>query len=219
MFETISKEEFIKQIKDVVDNAEQDESTIKTIIVGLNELFKLSINDEKLSLPTYNNLPISETTSQMKEIINLWNRFIEANDNNLSNNDVDINEYNLCEVIERVNKRRYHYIVFHNINELSEIKETALLCYWIVKLKPFTILNKNSPLRNSPNEYFALYLILSILQYLTFNKSKQSFQKPSDAFLKDLIYILKYRELSKEAMILLVSSIAQCYGITIDNWI
>lgn len=209
-------------IKEVLNNItialEDETSSLKTTSIELHKL--LDIIDEKntVSLPKYKDLSIEETKNGLNRIVNLWNAFVNSNDKNLDKSNIDINERNLSEVIERVNKRKYHYDIYHNMNELSEIREIALLCYWIAKLKPFTVLDNNSPLRNSANEFFCVYLIMAIIEYLT-EKAGKEFEMPSDSLIKDTVYVLKYRDLSKEAIILYVSSIAQNYGITIDRFI
>lgn len=218
--ESLTNEDIKRVLQDTVDSLDKEDTSIKSIVVELHRIIDIIEEDtsSRVSLPQYKCLPIEELKNQINRIENLWVSFIKSNDPDLALEDVDINEDNLYEVIERVNKRKHHYRIFHNIEELSEIRETALLCFWILKLKPFTVLKKDSPIRNSENEYFSMYLILAILQYLT-KKLGKEFEKPSDSFIKDAIYIFKYRELSKEAMILFVSSIAQDYGITIDSWV
>lgn len=209
-------------IKEVLNNIttmlEDENSSLKTTSIELHKLLDIIDENNNVPLPKYKDLSIEETKNGLNRIINLWNAFVNSNDSNLDKSNIDINERNLSEVIERVNKRKYHYDIYHNMNELSEIREIALLCYWIAKLKPFTVLDNSSPLRNSANEFFCVYLIMAIIEYLT-EKAGKEFEMPSDSLIKDTVYVLKYRDLSKEAIILYVSSIAQNYGITIDRFI
>ena len=218
MSNNISNFDVQQVLNDISDSLKDEKYTLKSVAIELHKLLDIIEENNCVSLPKYKDLSIEETNKQVQRIINLWNAFVNSNDNNLDANDVDINKRNLVEIVERVNKRKYHYDIYHNMNELSETREVALLCYWIVKLKPFTVLDENSSLRNSANEYFSVYLIMSILEYLT-NKANNSFEMPTDSLIKDTVYILKYRDLSKEAMILFVSSIAQSYGISIDSYI
>ena len=218
MSESLSKDTIISTLTNILTELENDKSTVKDVIVSLNKVVQLSQKDNPISFPQYADLSVDEAKTQVNKMIGLWNSFVRMNDPTLGNDQVDVNKRNLFEIVERVNKRKYHYYIYHNMSELSEVRETALLCFWIIKLKPFTVLNENSKLRDSANEYFSVYLILSILQFLTLRLGKE-FEIPSDSFIKDTVYILKYREMSKEAMILFVSSIAQNYGITIDSWL
>lgn len=209
----------IKKVLNNITNSLDDENySIKNASIELHKLLDIIEENNKIPLPKYEDLSIEETKKNLDRIINLWNAFVNSNDGNLDESNIDINERNLSEVIERVNKRRYHYDIYHNMSELSEIREIALLCYWIVKLKPFTVLDNQSPLRNSANEFFCVYLIMAIIEYLT-EKAEKPFEMPSNSLIKDTVYILKYRDLSKEAIILFVSTIAQNYGIDIDSFI
>lgn len=218
MNNTVSNSD-VKKILNNITNSLNDESySIKNASIELHKLLDIIEENNNISIPKYKDLSIEETKKSLNRIVNLWNAFVNSNDNNLDKSNIDINERNLAEVIERINKRRYHYDIYHNMSELSEIREIALLCYWIVKLKPFTVLDNKSPLRNSANEFFCVYLIMAIIEYLT-EKAGKPFEMPSNSLIKDTVYILKYRDLSKEAIILYVSSIAQNYGITIDSFI
>jgi len=192
--------------------------SLKAAIIDLDKIVKVAQEKANISLPKYTDLSLEETNDKVQEIIYLWNCFVNANDPDLKENDVDINKRNIMEVVERINKRKYHYDIYHNMHELSEIRETALLCYWLLKLKPFTVLKEDSKIRDKTNEYFCIYNILSIIEYLT-KKAGKDFKMPEGSFIKDAVYIFKYRDLSKEAMILFVSSLAQNYGISIDSYL
>jgi len=51
--------------------------------------------------------------------------------------DVGVCDRTVDEVIERVRKRTLYFYVYHGIKELGDLKESALYCYWILKLQPF----------------------------------------------------------------------------------
>ena len=55
-----------------------------------------------------------------------------------------------------MHKRKHYFKIFHNEMITSEYKETALYCYWILKLRPLWIdpSNKSS---ERINEKFALH--------------------------------------------------------------
>ncbi|GBU20210.1 hypothetical protein R80B4_00086 [Fibrobacteres bacterium R8-0-B4] len=40
-------------------------------------------------------------------------------------------------VIEQVRKQALYFYIYHGIEELGDLKEAALYCYWILKLQPF----------------------------------------------------------------------------------
>ena len=77
-----------------------------------------------------------------------------------------ISFFTLIDIIVRVDKRKAYYHCFHGM-EINECKEAALYAYWIIKLRPFTITDKNY--KNNVdacmvNESFAIFLIGLILE-------------------------------------------------------
>lgn len=54
----------------------------------------------------------------------------------------------VVEVIEQVRKRALYFYVYYGIEELGDLKVSALYCYWILKLQPF-YWNKRH--ENNPN--------------------------------------------------------------------
>lgn len=189
------------------------------MLIAKDDVDETIIDDIQKLLP--NKCP-SISNEDLAEGVNLlqvsFSRFMLVEDPNLKSEDVDVNTRNLAELVSRVYKRMEYYRYFHNITEVSELKRTALIAFWLIKLKPFTVLCNDSPIRISPNEKFALNLILAEIQYLLEEKGKK-FDFPEQCFIQDTLYAFKYRDLTKEALILFVDSIAKAYGITIDSWI
>lgn len=144
-----------------------------------------------------------------------WYYFLQRNDPTLGDNEIFINEYNLMEVVERVSKRKYYYKVFHGIEHLSEFKELALICFWICKLKPFVVLNPKSPLCASANELFVIHLIISLLEAC--KDHAVNFHYPDEITLKDIVYGLKYQDLTKEALIHYMECLALACGVKIHE--
>lgn len=75
-----------------------------------------------------------------------------------------INSYALIDAIVRVDKRKAYFYCFHNM-DINENKEVALYAYWIIKFKPFVILdNRYNDEKSSSyiNELFATYIIKRI---------------------------------------------------------
>lgn len=52
---------------------------------------------------------------------------------------VKVDMRTLKDIIVRVHKRKHYFKIFHNEMITSEYKETALYCYWILKLRPLWI--------------------------------------------------------------------------------
>jgi len=63
-----------------------------------------------------------------------------------------------------VEKREGYFVVFHKGTQINEIKQAALVAYWIIKFKPFMI-DSDEPNRmhrySRINEGFAFFYILS----------------------------------------------------------
>lgn len=163
----------------------------------------------------YRELSEAENKAQRDLIMSSWKHFIESNDSSLSEHDVFINEYNLLEVVERVSKRKYYYKVFHGIEHLSEFKEVALLCFWICKLKPFVVLNPESLLCASTNELFSIYLVECLLTAC--KKYSTNFHYPDQITIKNIVYSLKYQDLTKEALIQYMECLALACGVDVHK--
>ena len=83
----------------------------------------------------------------------------------------------------------------------SEYKETALYCYWFLKLRPLWIdpANKSS---DRINETFALHLYISLLK-----KSTEGFPERDGInrlHIRELLYSFRFRDITKESMILML---------------
>lgn len=204
--------ELLELAKSILDNSDWNEKEkVEYFVSAFSEV------QEEGKCPEISVSDLREGLETLKE--SFWD-FVEVEDKGLLNNKslVDINEKNLAEVVSRTYKRKMYYRYFHNINKASELKEVALNSFWIIKLKPFTVLDNNSCLRLSVNEKFALNLILSQIRYLLGTKNIK-FKMPDECFIQDTLYSFKYRDLTKEAIILFVDCLAGSYGITIDSWI
>ena len=212
-----SREEYIDALRAIT---EDEDLSAQDIIRRLGLLIPSESRNDKCP-----DVPSEYLQEGLDLLIDSFWDFVKVEDSALwttgqleGSKEVDINLRNLSEVVSRTYKRKEYYRYFHNISKVSELKETALTCFWLIKLKPFTVLNNDSPLRLSANEKFSLNLILSQIKYFLDLKGKE-FKMPDKSFIQDALYSFKYRDLSKEAMILFVDSLANAYGITIDSWL
>ena len=55
--------------------------------------------------------------------------------------DLAINGRILGDIIVRVDKRSDYFLIFHEQTHISEIKKAALYAYWILKLKPLSVVS------------------------------------------------------------------------------
>lgn len=176
---------------------------------------------EKKQYVPYQHMSAEEMGREIEWLTNCWNSFLEINDPELTEEDYHIHKTNLQEVIERVDKRIDYYEIFHSLKRINEYKHTALYCYWIITLKPFFVSKIESPLYNSPNEVFALFMIIAtIRETYEIVKKKENwtkpFEYPSPELMTDIVYNFKYTDMSREAMICFVENFADKWGVGIS---
>lgn len=114
---------------------------------------------------------------------------------------VKININALRDIIVRVHKRKYYFRVFHNEMITSEYKETALYCYWFLKLRPLWI----DPCNDSSeriNEKFTLHLYISLLK--KYNEDFSEKDGINTLHIRELLYSFRFRDITKESMILML---------------
>jgi hypothetical protein len=122
---------------------------------------------------------------------------------NIDTTKIIISQSAILEAIERVEKRRVYFHVFYDGCKMGELNEVALLCYWILRLHPFSCLGIDS---NVLNAKIALCLLTSAV----FGYRKSAYGQTasfSPQLLKDVYYSFRFRELSKEAIMLLCGSL------------
>jgi len=107
----------------------------------------------------------------------------------------------LMEIFERVEKRRIYFHIFYKGCKMGKLNEGALLCFWIVKLQPFYHPKIDTIKLNAK---IAVCLFTnSIYFYLKHFNQKKSIPPH---FVNDLYYSLLYRDISKEALMILAES-------------
>ncbi len=123
----------------------------------------------------------------------------------LKKENVLINKNMIGEITKRVDKRKEYFIIYHNETYINEIKETALVAYWILKFHPFTLMYDKTTIERAKlrvNEGFAAFILLSAVKQ--HHKKNCGGDFPiTEEYVKKLIYALKYWDLSKEAIMLI----------------
>lgn len=141
--------------------------------------------------------------------------------NGYEQNDVFIDETSVAQIITRVNKRKQYFQYFHHLN-LSDLKELGLYCFWIIKLRPLSRAGTcDTPDKKSDfesvNEKFAIYNIIAKLRSLMPNDEERVNQLFNEKYIYELLYSFTYRDISKEAMILLIETMAIALGLNPYN--
>lgn len=158
------------------------------------------------------------------ELQKLWekHKFIIENfviNNKYNPTNIYINENIVMAIIAKVDQRKRYFKYFHGLN-MSEYKEMALICFWYIKLRPICMASKELSSQDlnaydSINEKLAVYYLLSTFRCMLNEKkiSTQQIDNLPKKYLNELIYSFTYRDISKEALILLVESIAIFLGL------
>ena len=108
----------------------------------------------------------------------------------------------MYEIIERIEKRRIYFHIFHNGCRMGELNEGALMCFWILKLTPF---HANGMPSNVLNAKIALCLFMNVLHYQA-QKERVNLNITKNT-VDDIFYAFRFRDLSKEAIMILAESL------------
>jgi hypothetical protein len=109
----------------------------------------------------------------------------------------------IIDIIDRVHLKKFYYTVFHkiHISKVAENKTIGIFIYWILKLRPI-----KSGIRivgYDLNEMFAQYLFGKALMLY----EGDDFAYDGDymkSYFEEVLYSFKYRDLSKESIILML---------------
>lgn len=158
----------------------------------------------------YGYVPLSSEDSykEYKRWMDVFWHYSDANE--LPREMIRTNTAALGELITRVDKRKEYFIVFCEGTKLSDIREAALVAYWILKLKPFFVcgddpMDQRNTLRI--NEGFAAYIIFSALK--AHSKREKLKFSVSEAYKDKLLYAIRYWDFSKEALMMLAESLCE----------
>lgn len=120
------------------------------------------------------------------------------------------------EVFIRIDKRKDYFVIYHDETYVNEIRESALLAYWILKFKPFTLdAEKESDYNLDINCGFAIYIMFSAIEECIKRKTqgKQKLELSAEYIVK-LKYAIKFWDISKEAMMLIAETLCEHIMVT-----
>ena len=132
------------------------------------------------------------------------NQYLHGFSANTGITGITIYEETVLEIFERIEKRRIYFHVFYRGCKMGELNEGALLCFWIVKLCPF-FSPKIPP--DVLNAKIAVFLFNSMLSFIAQKSGKKVCITPE--IVKDLYYSLRFRDISKEALMMLAMTLIQ----------
>jgi hypothetical protein len=113
-------------------------------------------------------------------------------------------EDTLLEIFDRIEKRRAYFYIFHNGCSMGELNEGALMCFWIIKLCPFMCENVPPDILNAK---IAMFLFYRVVAFVAARLNKKVCM--TEHTLKDLYYSFRFRDISKESIMLLAGSLIQ----------
>lgn len=155
---------------------------------------------------------------EMVAIVECWKTFLEKitayyHDNNNKRFSVSytVNTLALREIVERVYQRKDYFCRYHSGMLMSEFKEIGLNMFWISKFKPFCISGDGyeEELAFNINDDFALFFMLTALENLAKKmKLEYSSERLSGKLYNEILYSLCFRDLSKEALGIIVELVA-----------
>ena len=118
-----------------------------------------------------------------------------------------ISEFDMLDIIIRVDKRQTYYKYFHNNMTINEFKTAGLLAYWILKFKPITITDSrycNNIEHCDNNELFAFYIMwLAVYQAGRCNMALSG----KERFVQELRYSFRFRMFTIDALIVLAETL------------
>lgn len=152
-----------------------------------------------------------ECTEKFKENFEKYKEVVEDMFKSYST-EMRINYPMVYRIIERIDQRRDYYLYFHSNHDhamyMSQAKETALFCYWLIKYKPISFENSYEEFNffsengYTVNELYTAFLLMSFITGLDDSNIKYF----NEEAIFTLTYSLTNREISKEALILYVES-------------
>ena len=159
--------------------------------------------------------PDRETLHRKTEALLLqFEKYLSAH--NLSISDVCIQRALIPQIISRVDKREGYFSIFHDKTRINELKQAALVAYWILKFKPFMVVKtpQLSVTHRRINEAFAAFYILSALKQYSVEIGRPMSHLVSKRLRDELLYAFMYWDLSKESVILITETLGETlYGV------
>ncbi|MCL2802292.1 MAG: hypothetical protein FWD28_11110 [Treponema sp.] len=138
---------------------------------------------------------------ELLEKLNIYiNNFIQST----GITDIIVHEDTLLEIFDRIEKRRVYFHIFYNRCKMGELNEGALMCFWIIKLHPFSCKKLPPDILNSK---IALFLFNRVLCLVAAKMQKKV--NITEHIVKDIYYSFRFRDVSKESLMLLAGSLIQ----------
>jgi len=137
-----------------------------------------------------------------------------------------LDTYKLTEVYCRVDQRKVHYRMYHDIIA-QELKVTASLCYWLIRCKPIVCIEglcrkSDDPIAthrcNNINERFGLFMLLAIISKYRKDRGLLPIDYTADrsrnghsttTLYEDIMYYIRNRTITQESILVLAEALAK----------
>jgi hypothetical protein len=123
----------------------------------------------------------------------------------------------VVEIIEQVRKRALYFYVYHGIEELDDLKESALYCYWVLKLQPFywDKRHENKPNYELNAKIALRFFVEGVNTYVADETAKAAKNglnvkygiNMNDEIFQNLFYSFRFRAWSEESLMDLAESL------------
>ncbi|MCL2282060.1 MAG: hypothetical protein FWC26_01940 [Fibromonadales bacterium] len=138
---------------------------------------------------------------QAKKLIKwLWN----GNINHVLRGEIIPDFKCIVDIVDMVERRRIYYHIFHEKMQMSESKEIALYCYWILKLQPFLLYKNGKHHKKQGNEVNAI-----ITYRLLLNMVRAINKRLPENSMNPILHGFRYHDLSKESIIAMCECLFQ----------
>ncbi|GHS93444.1 hypothetical protein FACS1894139_07340 [Planctomycetales bacterium] len=111
--------------------------------------------------------------------------------------DLRVSKPAIAEIIDLVERRRVYFRIFHGI-EMGELNETALYCFWFIKF---------APLYHPQYPNWQINLLAAMKLLIAFVRRRHPAAPLPKPFIQKIAYAFRYRDLSKEAVMLLLETL------------
>lgn len=169
---------------------------------------KLNSSGKKIHI--YQEPSVKEKEERFNKLVSVFTCFAQSE--GIDESKIEFNFKLINEINIRIDKRRDYYIIFHDETHLSEVRETALIAFWILKFKPFMLKSDGGSEYNlNLNSSFAAYVILAaVSENIEREYGGSKVLSINEEYIKKFKYALKYWDLSKEAMMLVAETLCAC---------
>ena len=157
-----------------------------------------------------------------EKILEFWDKFFSlvkvfSEKKDIPFDDIIIDKVTIYEICIRIDQRFDYYKYFHSDLDstmiMSQTKETALICYWVLKYKPLSLNERCSTVQFSRNNHCSIneMLVLHMIESYALRYHKEKNTRIAEFFTpqnrENILYNFKHRDFSKEAFIMYVSTL------------